>query len=141
MSEEEETFKVLDYKQFFAKYNMTSDNSRFINKAFSETGKSVALFANVLDKDVYLQLPDFGKDVVPSIRRYIYFLPAGEYLNIPHKVGEFGSGDKKISISMDYLKVWADPYTNLKEELVAKTKEEELIERMRELIEEYDRNR
>ena len=140
-NEEEITYKALDYKQFFEKYNKTYKESRFINKAFSETGNSVAVFADELKYDCYFQLPDYGKSVVPDNRRYIYFIAANKNKEIPHKLGKFGNGNDKVSIKMEHLTIFADPYTDFKEQVVSKTKEEELIANMRKLIEEYDRTR
>jgi hypothetical protein len=140
-NEEEITYKVLDYKQFFEKYNKNHKDSRFINKAYSETGNSVAVFAQELKYDCYFQLPDYGKDVVPDNRRYIYFIPANGHENIPHKLGKFSNGKDKVSISIEHLKMFADPYTNFKEQVVNKTKEEVLLNKIKTLIEEYERNK
>jgi len=142
MAEEQETYKVLDYKQFFSKYkDKNIKECKFLNKSYSETGNSVALYPDSLDKDCYFQLPDFGEDVVPSDRRYIYFLPANSYKDIPHKVGVFSNGLEKVSIGAEHLKIWGDPYTNLKDVIITKTREEKLIGSLRELIKEYDEGR
>ena len=46
----------------------------------------------------------------------------------------FSNGLEKVSIGAEHLKIWGDPYTNLKDVIITKTREEKLIGSLRELI-------
>ena len=137
MEEAKEEYKVLTYVEFFEKYNKSAKESRFISRSFSQTSNAVAIFVNELIYDVYFQCPDFGEEVVPDDRRYIYWLPANTYKNVPHTLKE-GNGKEKISVKITDLKVFADPYSNFSEAVIGEDEKDNLIAEIKELIRKYE---
>lgn len=135
-------YQVLHYKEFFEKFKLTSDTSRFISKAYKKTNNTVSVFEDELDKDCYFQCPDYGESYVPEERRYIYLLKANTYNSLPYTINTAGN-KKRYSINIDNLIVFADPYNNGVDDIIGESlsPEEELIRNMKMLIKEYEQRK
>lgn len=140
---EQQMYPVLHYKEFFKKYNRTYEDSRFINKSYSQSNNCVLIYKDELIYDVFLQCPDFGEHKVPEDRRYIYVLKKGEYNNLPFNVNKDSKGKDRISININDLEVFADPYLDFKDNVAQEedSLEAKLIKTMKKLIEEYEQER
>jgi len=139
-----EEYKVLNYKDFFNKYKdrrVNMENSRFTERAYSQTNNCVSLFKKDLEYDCYVQCPDYNEDVVPEERRYIYVLRKGAWRNLPHTIKMYQSKEK-VSININELEVFADPY--FKEDVAdivvpEKNPLDWFIGKMKEVVEEYEK--
>lgn len=141
--EEDKTYPVLHYIDFFKKYGLTKDTSRFIGRSYSQSSNAVSVYESELDKDCYFQCPDYGETVVPEKRRYIYVLKANTYKDIPYTINTAPGGNTRYSINIQHLKLFSDPYNEGVENVIEEklTPEEELISKIQTLIKEYEQER